>query len=106
MEETQKSMEKEIEKEERVFTQQEVEGIVARVNMQARAQCENIAKRCQVLEEQLMYRKLDYLFKVIENINSFSMEFVQKCIDEIESTFTPPEVEAETETEQETETKE
>lgn len=77
--------------EGRVFTQQEVEGIVAQVNNQARAQCENMARRCQYLEEQLMFKKLDYLFKVIENGGSFPMEFVQKCSAEIETALTVPE---------------
>ena len=75
----------------RVFTQQEVEGIVTQVNNQARAQCENIAKRCQYLEGQLINKRLDYLFKVIENSGSFSMEFVQKCAEDIEYAFTAPE---------------
>lgn len=77
--------------EGRVFTQQEVEGLMAQVNAQARAQCENLARRCQFLEEQLMFKRLDYLLKVIENAGSFNMEFVQKCSEEIEVALTVPE---------------
>lgn len=78
--------------EERTFTKQEVENIVAQINNQARMQCENMAKRCQFLEEQLMFKRLDYLFKVIENAGNFDMEFVQKCTKEIEAGLTIPEV--------------
>lgn len=34
------------------------------------------------------YKRLDYLFKVIENSIEFSDEFVSKCISEIEDTMT------------------
>lgn len=78
-------------KEERVYTHQEVEDIVAQINKQARAQCENIAKRCQFLEEQLMYKRLDYLFAVLKDKGVFSMGFVQNCVNEIETALTIPE---------------
>lgn len=89
--------------EERVFTQKEVEGIITQVNMQARQQCEGLARRCQYLEEQLAYKRLDYLFKVIENRNSgvFSMEFIHKCASEIESALIIPETPDEQEPEKE-----
>lgn len=76
-------------KEGRVYTQQEVEGIVTQINANASAQCQNMAKRCQYLEEQLMYKRLDYLFKVVEHGGSFDMEFVQKCSEEIEAALVP-----------------
>lgn len=79
--------------EGRVYTQQEVEAIVAQVNAQARAQCENIARRCQYLEDQLTVNRLDYLFKIVENAGIqgiFSTGFIQKCSDEIESILFGP----------------
>lgn len=79
--------------EERTFSQQEVEAIVAQVNMQARQQCEGLARKCQFLEEQLMYKRLDYLFKVVEHGGSFDIEFVQKCSEEIQAALTVPEQE-------------
>lgn len=85
-------------KEERVYTQQEVEGIVNQINSNARVQCENMARRIQYLEEQLMFKRLDYLFKVIENAGSFSIEFAQKCSEEIESALTVTEAESEDKT--------
>lgn len=41
------------------------------------------------------FKRLDYLFKVAENSNSFSKEFVEKCISEIEKIMTIPEEEEE-----------
>lgn len=77
--------------EGRTFTQSEVEGIVAQINNSARAQCEQLAKRCQILEEQLAYKRLDYLFMVLRRTEFFSGEFIQKCTQEIESILTIPE---------------
>lgn len=50
-----------------------------------------------------MFKRLDYLFKVMEYPHMFSDEFVQKCATEIESSITIPESEEKPE---ETETKE
>lgn len=77
--------------EGRTFTQSEVEGIVSQINNSARAQCEQLAKRCQFLEEQLAYKRLDYLFMVLRRAAFFSGKFVQKCTQEIESILTIPE---------------
>lgn len=38
-----------------------------------------------------MFKRLDYLFKVIENSRMFSQSFISKCVDEIEGTITLPE---------------
>ena len=35
-----------------------------------------------------MFKRLDYLFKVIENAHAFNEEFVSKCTSEIESLMT------------------
>lgn len=50
-----------------------------------------------------MFRRLDYLFKVMEYPHMFSDEFVQRCALEIESSITIPEPEEKPE---ETEAKE
>lgn len=81
--------------EERVFTQKEVEAIIASVNQQARSQVESYAKRCQMLEEHLSYKRLDYLFKVVDNLSNFSTDFVAECIDEIENSLTIPKTKTE-----------
>lgn len=38
-----------------------------------------------------MFKRLDYLFKVVENGHLFDQEFTNKCIDEIESIMAIPE---------------
>lgn len=86
--------------EEKMYSKQEVEAIVAQVNMQARSQCEAYARRCMAAEEQLSYKRLDYLFKVVEYAGSFDMDFVKKCVEEIQESITiPEEQEPESETE-------
>lgn len=42
-----------------------------------------------------MFKRLDYLFKVIENPHAFNEEFVSKCTSEIESLMTLPDNEDE-----------
>lgn len=37
-----------------------------------------------------MFKRLDYLFKVIENAHAFNEEFISKCTSEIESLMTLP----------------
>lgn len=49
-----------------------------------------------------MFRRLDYLFKVMEFPHMFSDEFVQKCSAEIEASISIPEEEAGQESEAET----
>ena len=45
-----------------------------------------------------MFKRLDYLFKVVENAHMFEQGFLEKCIAEIESLMTVPEQEEEPET--------
>ena len=45
-----------------------------------------------------MFKRLDYLFKVVENGHMFDQDFLEKCIAEIESLMTVPEQEEEPET--------
>lgn len=42
-----------------------------------------------------MFKRLDYLFKVIENAHAFNEEFVSKCTSEIESLMALPDNEDE-----------
>lgn len=57
----------------------------------------NLHKQCNALYEQLqnasmvnLFKRLDYLFKVVENKDAFSDEFVTKCVTEIETIMNPP----------------
>lgn len=38
-----------------------------------------------------MFKRLDYLFKVVENGHMFKQDFLDKCINEIEDIMTVPE---------------
>ena len=71
-------------------------------------QLENIAHQLSEQAKQLyaklqeanmvnMFKRLDYLFKVVENAHAFNEEFVAKCVSEIEDLMTVPETEEETE---------
>lgn len=54
--------------------------------------------KLQELNMANMFKRLDYLFKVIENGHMFKQDFLEKCIAEIESLMTVPEQEEEPET--------
>jgi len=41
-----------------------------------------------------IFKRLDYLFKVVENAHAFNEEFVDKCVAEIEELITVPETES------------
>ena len=56
-----------------------------RVAMQLSEQAKALYKRVQELELTNMFKRLDYLFKVIENKSSFPIEFSTKCANEIQS---------------------
>ncbi len=71
-------------------------------------QLENIAHQLSEQAKQLyarlqeanmtnMFKRLDYLFKVVENAHAFNEEFVAKCVTEIEDLMTVPETEEESE---------
>lgn len=73
-------------------------------------QLENVAHQLSEQSKQLymklqaanmsnMFKRLDYLFKVVENGHMFKQDFLEKCIAEIEEIMTVPE---ETDKEEET----
>lgn len=49
-----------------------------------------------------MFKRLDYLFKVVENGHMFKQDFLEKCITEIEEIMTVPEETEEGNKEEET----
>ena len=64
----------------------------------------NLHKQCNALYEELhktnmvnLFKRLDYLFKVVENATAFDSEFVSTCVEEIKTLMTPPPVEEKTE---------
>jgi hypothetical protein len=48
-------------------------------------------KKLQEFNLANLYKRLDYLFKVMENSEKFSADFVVSCADEIEKAITIPE---------------
>ena len=73
-------------------------------------QLENVAHQLSEQNRQLfaklqelnmtnVFKRLDYLFKVIENGHMFEQNFLEKCIAEVESLMTVPEQEEKPETE-------
>lgn len=73
-------------------------------------QLENVAHQLSEQNRQLfaklqelnmanVFKRLDYLFKVIESGHMFKQDFLEKCIAEIESLMTVPEQEEKPETE-------
>lgn len=45
-----------------------------------------------------LFKRLDYLFKVVEFKEAFNPEFANKCAEEIESHMTPPSADEESDT--------
>lgn len=76
-------------------------------------QLENVAHQLSEQAKQLymklqaanmgnMFKRLDYLFKVVENGHMFKQDFLEKCITEIEEIMTVPEEIEEDDKEKET----
>ena len=55
--------------------------------------------KLQELNMTNVFKRLDYLFKVIESGHMFKQDFLEKCIAEVESLMTVPEQEEKPETE-------
>ena len=94
--------------EENKKTKMEPTTEAARPEKMSYEQLENIAHQLSDQAKQLyaklqeanmvnMFKRLDYLFKVVENAHAFNEEFVTKCVAEIEDLMTVPETEEETE---------
>lgn len=49
----------------------------------------------QQMNMQNLFKRLDYLFRVIENREAFNIEFTSRCSKEIEDYLTLPETESE-----------
>lgn len=65
-------------------TYEQLENYAKQLSIQA----QRMASRIQDLEAVLDSKRIDYLFKVVENPLSFSEDFVKRCADEITATFT------------------
>ena len=76
---------------------EELEQVASQLSQQA----QQLYARLQQAEMSNMFKRLDLLFKVVENAHAFSEEFVAKCVKEMEESLTiPEEVQENTNTEE------
>ena len=90
--------------EKKITKAQNEENKVEKPEKLSYEQLENIAHQLSEQAKQLymklqaanmgnMFKRLDYLFKVVENGHMFKQDFLEKCIAEIEELMTVPEEE-------------
>ena len=65
-------------------------------------QAKQLYMKLQAANMSNMFKRLDYLFKVVENGHMFKQDFLEKCIAEIEEIMTVPEETEEDDKEKET----
>ena len=65
-------------------------------------QAKQLYMKLQAANMDNMFKRLDYLFKVVENGHMFKQDFLEKCITEIEEIMTVPEETEEDDKEKET----
>ena len=66
-------------KEVKKLSYEELEKVALELN----GQCQKLYKELQESNMVNVFKRLDYLFKVVENINEFPQEFAKHCIEEI-----------------------
>ena len=91
---------KETERPEKMSYEQ-LEQVAHQLSEQAR-QLYSQLQKCNMTN---MFKRLDYLFKVVENGHMFKQNFLEKCIAEIEELMTVPEVEEDNKEEETSDTK-
>ena len=85
---------KETERPEKMSYEQ-LENIAHQLSEQAK----QLYMKLQAANMGTMFKRLDYLFKVVENGHMFKQDFLEKCIAEIESLMVVPEQEEKSEIE-------
>jgi hypothetical protein len=61
------------------------------IAVQATQQAEMFQRELQKYQNESLYIRLDFLFKVLTTSDRFSVSFVKKCADEVELLLTIPE---------------
>ena len=84
-------MEKPEVKESEKMSYEQLENVAHQLSEQVR----QLYAKLQEANLENMFKRLDYLFRVVENAHSFSVDFVNKCTSEIESLMTLPDPEDE-----------
>lgn len=79
--------------EPKKMSYEQLENIAHQLSEQSR----QLYARLQEVNMTNVFKRLDYLFKIVENAHAFNEEFVAKCVAEIEDLMTVPETEEETE---------
>ena len=85
------NMEKPEVKENEKMSYEQLENVAHQLSEQVR----QLYVKLQEANLENMFKRLDYLFRVVENAHSFSVDFVNKCTSEIESLMTLPDPEDE-----------
>jgi hypothetical protein len=85
------NMEKPEVKENEKMSYEQLENVAHQLSEQVR----QLYAKLQEANLENMFKRLDYLFRVVENAHSFSVDFVNKCTSEIESLMTLPDPEDE-----------
>lgn len=88
---------KETERPEKMSYEQ-LENVAHQLSEQAK----QLYMKLQAANMSNMFKRLDYLFKVVENGHMFKQDFLEKCITEIEEIMTVPEEIEEDDKEKET----
>ena len=78
---------------------------LAQVAHQLSEQARQLYSQLQKSNMTNMFKRLDYLFKAVENGHMFKQHFLEKCIAEIEELMTVPEVEEDNKEEETSDTK-
>lgn len=78
-----------MEESKKKLTYEELENVAHQLSEQSK----QLYTRLQQAELTNVYKRLDYLFKVIEFSPDFDDTFVNKCVKEIEEIMTVPETE-------------
>lgn len=72
------------------MTYEELENVAHQLSEQAK----QLYTKLQSANLSNMFKRLDYLFKVLENESKFNKDFFNKCVAEIEELMTVPEEES------------
>lgn len=73
-------------KEEKKLSYEELNNIAHQLSNQA----ESLAKKLQESNQANFFNRLNFLFKVVEFGDRFSMQFLDNCVSEIEELMTIP----------------
>lgn len=80
-------MEKNTEEKKKKLSYEELENVCHQLSDQS----QTLYRKLQEANLSNMFKRLDYLFAVIENKDAFPDDFVKKCVDEVVSSMTLPE---------------